>query len=69
MNDMDNVKDTQSLKHPRRRGRVLAVELCVKCGKDADQFTELRSSWYFGISGYCQICQDIFFSEDMSDEG
>jgi hypothetical protein len=73
MNAVNNSKDNQNLNRPRRsRSLVLAVELCVSCGKAADKFTDFtdkRSSFYFGISGLCQCCQDKFFSEDMSNEG
>jgi hypothetical protein len=70
MNVVNNSKDNQNLNRPRRRRPlVLAVELCMSCGKAADKFTDKCSSFYFGISGLCQCCQDKFFNEDMSNEG
>jgi hypothetical protein len=67
---MDTFKDNLSLNlFGRVRTLALALELCVKCGKAADKFTDKLSRQEFGISGLCQCCQDKFFSEDMSNEG
>ena len=69
---MNNFKDTLSLNlfGLSRKTWAVASKTCVKCGKSANRFADELSKKEFGISGFCQGCQDkFFFCEDMSDEG
>jgi predicted RNA-binding Zn-ribbon protein involved in translation (DUF1610 family) len=38
-----------------------AKNICAKCGKDAIVFTDTLSKREYGITQWCQICQDEFF--------
>jgi hypothetical protein len=38
-----------------------AKGICAKCGKDATVFTDECSKREYGITQWCQICQDGFF--------
>ena len=56
------------------RSRLLAIagNSCVKCGEPAVDFRDEISKKEFGISGFCQVCQDDIFGgpdeDDMKDE-
>jgi len=39
---------------------------CVKCGSHAVDFTDELSRKEYGISGFCQGCQDDFFGSPDS---
>ena len=36
---------------------------CVSCGGDATKFTDELSEREYGISGFCQKCQDGIFGD------
>ena len=47
---------------------MIRADICVLCGKPATQFTDDLSREEFRISGLCQGCQDIAFSDEDDDE-
>ena len=69
MNAMDKFKDDLAL-NLFGRSRTLAVvgKSCVSCGKPATNFRDELSRKEFGISGLCEKCQDLVFSEPLDDE-
>ena len=69
MNAMDTFKDDLALNiFGRSRTLALAGASCVACGKPATEFRDELSRKEFCISGMCQRCQDLVFTEDMRDE-
>lgn len=62
---MDSHKDDLALNlFGRSRTVSLAANQCVACGKPATDFRDELSRKEFGITGFCQVCQDNFFGED-----
>lgn len=45
----------------RPRSEALQKGICVKCGEKADKFNDQLSRREYGISGFCQKCQDDIF--------
>ena len=62
MNELDTAKDEMAMSL-FGRSRVLAIagNSCVKCGEAAVDFKDELSKKEFGISGFCQTCQDEIF--------
>ena len=48
----------------RSRQLSLAGNGCVACGKPATEFSDELSRKEYAITGYCQSCQDSFFTDD-----
>lgn len=48
-------------KFGRSRSVCLANEECVQCGGPAKEFTDETSRKEYGMSCFCQTCQDAFF--------
>lgn len=48
----------------RTRSAALSEGICVRCGKPANEFADELSRREYGISGFCQECQDYFFGAD-----
>lgn len=44
----------------------LKAKVCVKCGKPALDFRDGASAKEYGVSGFCQACQDLVFPPDDS---
>lgn len=51
------------------KGRIPAIEngKCSFCGKDIVNFRDALSRKEYFISGACQSCQDVIFTEDEED--
>ena len=47
----------------RSRTESLNQRSCVTCGKSANEFRDKLSVKEYGISGMCQVCQDIVFAK------
>lgn len=45
------------------RSDALSESVCVSCGGDATSFRDAISEKEYGISGFCQTCQDDIFGE------
>ena len=46
------------------RNEALGTNHCTQCGKEATEFKDALSKKEYGITGFCQKCQDeIFFGE------
>ena len=52
----------------RVRSLAMAVGDCVKCGGRASDFRDELSRREYGITGYCQKCQDEVFGSDNENE-
>jgi len=62
MNDMDKFKEEMAFSlFGRSRTLALAGKQCVKCGEFAKDFRNEISRKEYGISGFCQPCQDETF--------
>jgi hypothetical protein len=48
----------------RARSLAKAGKGCVACGGPANDFKDALSKKEYGISGFCQKCQDKVFGED-----
>ena len=46
-----------------KRTDALAEAVCVSCEGDATSFRDAISEKEYGISGFCQTCQDDIFGE------
>lgn len=55
---------TQFLQENFGRTTAIQADLCVSCGKPADQFRNSLSAKEYRISGLCQACQDSVFGVD-----
>ena len=65
MNDMDKFKEEKAFQlFGRNRTLAIAGNGCVKCGESAVDFRDELSRKEFGISGFCQSCQDDIFGPD-----
>ena len=62
MNELEQTQDDMAVKL-FGRSKVLAVagNQCVKCGEGAVDFRDEVSRKEYGISGFCQTCQDGIF--------
>ncbi len=62
MNELDQMKEDMAF-NLYGRSRVLAQAggQCVKCGGQATEFNDELSKKEYGISGFCQTCQDEIF--------
>lgn len=45
------------------RSDALSESVCVSCEGDATSFRDAISEKEYGISGFCQTCQDDIFGE------
>jgi hypothetical protein len=64
MNKMDQVKEEMAFAaFGRSRTLAIAGKGCVKCGESAVDFRDELSRKEYGISGFCQCCQDKIFGE------
>ncbi len=52
---------TQNMFGVRARTDMIAVEVCVTCGKKVGAFKDALSRKEYSISGMCQECQDSVF--------
>ena len=71
MNGLDQFKEETAFRlFGRSRMLAIAGNQCVKCGKPANSFKDELSKKEYGISGFCQSCQDDIFgpSDDCKDE-
>ena len=73
LNELDTFKENTAMKlFGRSRMLAIAGKGCVKCGESAVDFRDEISKKEFGISGFCQACQDDIFGgpneDDMKDE-
>ena len=66
MNELDQLKEEMAFQlFGRSRTLALAGNQCVKCGESATDFRDELSQKEYGISGFCQSCQDgVFGVED-----
>ena len=46
------------------RSAAIDGEFCLDCGEDAKEFRNAASRREFGLSGFCQECQDNIFGID-----
>ena len=69
MNELDKFKEDSAMRL-FGRSRVLAIagKGCVKCGESAVDFRDEISKKEFGISGFCQSCQDDIFGGPDGDD-
>jgi len=62
---MDNLENTieriSQNGYGRSRKQSILNRICLQCGKDAKMFKDDISKKEFGLSGFCQNCQDDFF--------
>ena len=59
---MDNFKEEMAFQlFGRSRTLAIAGNQCVKCGEVAADFRDDCSEREYGISGFCQSCQDVTF--------
>ncbi len=73
MSELEQAKEEMAFKlFGRSRTLAIAGNGCVKCGESAVDFRDEISKKEFGISGFCQACQDDIFGgsdeDDMKDE-
>jgi hypothetical protein len=73
MSELEQAKEEMAFKlFGRSRTLAIAGNGCVKCGESAMDFRDELSKKEFGISGFCQSCQDDIFGgpdeDDMKDE-
>ena len=65
LNELDNVKEEMAFKlFGRSRTLAIAGGQCVKCGFPHNlrsDFRDALSHKEYGISGFCQGCQDAIF--------
>ncbi len=62
MNNLEKFKENLGMKlFGRSRELAQAENSCVKCGGRADTFRDEVSKREYGISKFCQQCQDEFF--------
>ena len=62
LNEMDKQKEEMAFAlFGRSRILAQAGNSCVKCGQPAVDFRDELSRKEFGISGFCQVCQDGIF--------
>ena len=62
MNSLDQFKEDMALAaFGRSRTLAIAGKGCVKCGELATDFRDELSRKEYGISGFCQPCQDKIF--------
>jgi len=65
MNNLDLAKEAMSLNlFGRSRLIAIAGKGCVKCGGPAVDFRDEISHKEYGISGFCQECQDEIFGAE-----
>jgi hypothetical protein len=65
MNALDTFKEETAFRlFGRSRTLAIAGNGCVKCGESAVDFRDEISRKEFGISGFCQSCQDDIFGTD-----
>ena len=65
MNALDTFKEETAFRlFGRSRSLAIAGNGCVKCGESATDFRDEISRKEFGISGFCQSCQDDIFGTD-----
>jgi hypothetical protein len=68
MNELEQFKEETAFRlFGRSRSLAIAGSGCVKCGETATDFRDELSRKEYGISGFCQSCQDDIFGPD--DEG
>ena len=73
MSELDKFKEESAMSlFGRSRLLAIAGNSCVKCGESAADFRDEISQKAFGISGFCQVCQDDIFGgsdqDDLKDE-
>ena len=69
MNELDQFKEETAFRlFGRSRMLAVAGNQCVKCGKPADSFKDELSKKEYGISGFCQPCQDDIFGPSDEDK-
>jgi hypothetical protein len=62
MNEMQQFKEDMAMNlYGRSLALAQAGNQCVKCGKADVTFRDEISEKEYGISGFCQCCQDDFF--------
>ena len=59
----DEIRNLQSALMGTNIHTSIERNLCVRCKRNAAQFTDEVSRREFGISGLCQECQDEVFRE------
>ena len=65
MNALDTFKEETAFRlFGRSRTLAIAGNGCVKCGESAVDFRDEISRKEFGISGFCQSCQDDISGTD-----
>lgn len=52
----------------RNRSTSIVNDICVICGSAAKDFRDALSRKEYTISGMCQRCQDITFTEPADDD-
>jgi len=69
MNELEQFKEDTAMKlFGRSRSLAIAGDGCVKCGEVATDFRDELSRKEYGISGFCQGCQDEIFGGPEEDE-
>ena len=69
MNALDTFKEETAFRlFGRSRSLAIAGNGCVKCGESATDFRDEISRKEFGISGFCQSCQDDIFGGPDEDD-
>tara|TARA_R100000808_G_scaffold5757_2_gene17360 strand:+ start:932 stop:1138 length:207 start_codon:yes stop_codon:yes gene_type:complete len=62
LNEIEDMKEAMCLNlFGRSRNIALAAGQCVKCGQYNLEFRDELSRKEYGISAYCQTCQDGIF--------
>ena len=69
MSELDKFKEESAMSlFGRSRLLAIAGNSCVKCGESAADFRDEISKKEFGISGFCQACQDDIFGGPDEDD-
>lgn len=64
----DAINDAISNLVGRNRVETITNNICMCCGKEANDFRDDLSRKEFSISGMCQDCQDSFFGGGDDEE-
>ena len=69
MSELERFKEDTAMRlFGRSRSLAIAGNGCVKCGESATDFRDEISRKEFGISGFCQSCQDDIFGGPDEDD-
>jgi|TARA_Y100000310_G_scaffold183629_1_gene183752 hypothetical protein len=64
MNELENTKEEMASQlFGRSRTVAMSNNQCVKCGEFNLEFRDELSRKEYGISGFCQCCQDMIWGD------